>query len=464
MDISDNVLDSEYECISSSESLLDTDFSEPSEDENEFTDYNHSYGASLSPQPTSSHLSSRDSDATGPWIDPHPTDDDEPLDHPPAPPPDSRSDLAQEAAPVEEDNLEDQRVKEALDQSMVSTLSTSRSGSFGRSSTTSPRPRKDIRLSFPDPIASTTDDIRRSYEELDASATRRSRSRHNSHHDQGPAEATPESESITDLCVSSTQELSPRDSIPPEIVNAADLFIVLYGFSINDKMTLVDKLLRNHSMGSGLKLVDTIQVHPPCSQVLAVREMRSPDKFIPPRVITIIDKTQSLDFRVCPFPVSFGPLTLLPSQSVSGLSYDTPSLGIIFFPQRAFSVVPDHTYYLPLVASTSYTKDTPGGIDSVRSSAESNWKDLGVPHDKLLFNLPASPVIEMETVMEFEPEVVSAALKKLIPPLEPVKDQTTLCLEHSSRWGRFIARTYLSEPLVMQILYVQLLRFVWQVY
>jgi hypothetical protein len=168
MDISDNALDSEYECISSSESLVDTDFSEHSEDENESTDYNHSYAASLSRQSSSSHLSSRDSDATGPWIDPHPTDDDEPLDHPFVLPSDSGNDLAQEVAPAEEDNLEDQKVKEALDQSMVSTLSTSRSGSFGRSSMTSPRPRKDIRLSFPDPIASTTDDIRRSYEELDA--------------------------------------------------------------------------------------------------------------------------------------------------------------------------------------------------------------------------------------------------------------------------------------------------------
>jgi hypothetical protein len=42
MDISDNALDSEYECISSSESLVDTDFSEQSEDENGSTDYNHS--------------------------------------------------------------------------------------------------------------------------------------------------------------------------------------------------------------------------------------------------------------------------------------------------------------------------------------------------------------------------------------------------------------------------------------
>ncbi|KAF9777498.1 hypothetical protein BJ322DRAFT_1096384 [Thelephora terrestris] len=414
MDISDNALDSEYECISSSESLLDTDFSEQSEDENQ------------------------DSDATGPWIGQPPTDDEEPLDHPFVSPSDSDSDLDQEAAPVKTDNPEDQRVKEALDQSMVSTLSSSRSGSFGRSSMSSSRPSKDIRLSFPDPIASTTDDIRRSYEELDASATRRSRSRRNSHEDQVPAEAAPESESITDLCVSSTQELSPRDSIPSAILTATDLFIVLYGFSIGDKLDLVDRLLRSHSSGSGLELVDTIQVHPPCSQILAIRELRSPNQFrgIPPRVVTIIDKTQSLDFR-----------------SISGLSYDKPSLGIIFFPQRAFSVVPDHTYYLPLVASTSYTKDTPGGIDSVRSSAESNWKDLGVSHDKLLFNLPASPVVETETVMEYDPRMVSAAFKKLIPPLEPVKDHTTLCVEHSGRWGRFIARTYFSEPLVMHIFF-----------
>jgi hypothetical protein len=77
---------------------------------------------------------------------------------------------------------------------------------------------------------------------------------------------------------------------------------------------------------------------------------------------------------------------------------------------------------------------------------------LGVPHAKLLFDLPASPVVEMETAMEYEPEVVSAAFKKLVPPLDPVKDQTTLCVEHSGRWGRFIAKTYLSEPLVIQIL------------
>jgi len=152
------------------------------------------------------------------------------------------------------------------------------------------------------------------------------------------------------------------------------------------------------------------------------------------------------------------------SQSISELSYDTPSLGILFFPQRAFSVVPDHTYYLPLVASTSYTKDTPGSIGSVRSTAESNWKDLGVPHDKLLFDLPASPVIEMETVMEYDPKTVFAAFKKLIPPLEPVKDQTTLCLGHSGCWGRFITRAYLSEPLVMQILYVQISHLCWHIY
>ena len=456
MDITDNALDSEYECISSSESLVDTDFSEHSEDEIEFTDYNHSYAASLSRQPSSSHLSSSDSDATGPWIDPHPTDDDEPLDDPFVLPPESGIDLAQEAAPTEEDNLEDRKVKEALDQSMVSTLSTSRSGSFGRSSMTSPRPHKDIRLSFPDPIASTTDDIRRSYEELDAAATRRTRSRRNSHDDQGPAEVPPESESITDLGVSSTQELPPRDSIPSEIVNAADLFIVLYGFSIGDKLDFVDKLLRSYSRGSGFELIQDIQVQPPCAQILAVRELRSPTKFvgIPPRVITIIDKTQSLDFRVGSFPLSFERLTSPPLQSISELSYDTPSLGIIFFPQRAFSVVPDHTYYMPLVASTSYTKDTPGSIDCVRSSAESNWKDLGVPRDKLLFDLPASPVVEMETAMEYEPEMVSAAFKKLIPALDPVKNQTALCVEHSGRWGRFISRTYLSEPLVIQILYV----------
>jgi hypothetical protein len=150
-----------------------------------------------------------------PGLIPNPTDDDEPLDHPFVLPSDSGDDTRSRGSGcAEEVNPEDQKVKDALDQSMVSTLSTSRSGSFGRSSMTSPRPRKDIRLSFPDPIASTTDDIRRSYKSsmqlplaapvLGATPAAI----------RGLRRLLPSQNRSSDSGVSSTQELSPRDYNP----------------------------------------------------------------------------------------------------------------------------------------------------------------------------------------------------------------------------------------------------------
>jgi len=46
----------------------------------------------------------------GPWIGPHPTDFDKPLDHPFVLPSNSGDEFAQEVAPLEEFNLEERKV------------------------------------------------------------------------------------------------------------------------------------------------------------------------------------------------------------------------------------------------------------------------------------------------------------------------------------------------------------------
>ncbi|KAF8206455.1 hypothetical protein K438DRAFT_1963494 [Mycena galopus ATCC 62051] len=64
--------------------------------------------------------------------------------------------------------LEEQFVNAALEQSLVGTLSASRSSSLGVPSTVHSSLR-DLRLSFPDPITSSRDELNRSYEAVSSS-------------------------------------------------------------------------------------------------------------------------------------------------------------------------------------------------------------------------------------------------------------------------------------------------------
>jgi hypothetical protein len=68
----------------------------------------------------------------------------------PEPAPHAISPLARNVLATEEDLVEDERVRTALDQSMVSTLSGSRSSTA--------HSRSELRLSFPDPLTSSRDD------------------------------------------------------------------------------------------------------------------------------------------------------------------------------------------------------------------------------------------------------------------------------------------------------------------
>lgn len=66
---------------------------------------------------------------------------------------------------LEADTAEELRVKDALDQSFIGTLSASRSNSHPSTVQNSLR---DLRLSFPDPLTSSRDELNRSYEAVEA--------------------------------------------------------------------------------------------------------------------------------------------------------------------------------------------------------------------------------------------------------------------------------------------------------
>lgn len=80
---------------------------------------------------------------------------------PPMPTParEPTSPLARNVLATEEDLVEDERVRHALDQSMISTLSSSRSSTYSHVGS-------ELRLSFPDPITSSRDDLHQSFEAM----------------------------------------------------------------------------------------------------------------------------------------------------------------------------------------------------------------------------------------------------------------------------------------------------------
>ena len=101
------------------------------------------------------------------------TTDDEALEEPPEfplrPSPLSQSSFSL----TDVHSAEERRVEDALNQSMVSTLSTSRASSESASGITNhpPSRARDLRLSFPDPLSGSKDDLLRSHEVLCSSPT-----------------------------------------------------------------------------------------------------------------------------------------------------------------------------------------------------------------------------------------------------------------------------------------------------
>ena len=147
------------------------------------------------------------------------------------------------------DVVEEQRVKAALDQSMTGTLSASRSSSLGGRVPTAQNSTRDLRLSFPDPLTSSRDELQASYEVASLSEPTTDRD---------------------DALSTAKRALDPGPSITPEVLHivvskdsssvVADLEIVLYGASAAIKWPVVGSIVEKAAIGAGL-VPDALSEH-----------------------------------------------------------------------------------------------------------------------------------------------------------------------------------------------------------
>lgn len=152
---------------------------------------------------------------------------------------------------IHEDANEEQRVKEGLDQSMISTLSSSRSSVHP---TTAHNSVRDLRLSFPDPLTSSRDELSKSYEEV---ALTESIPAPSSVEDGVlSAPTTPGSEDTNSLDEPAVQEIEVREKSfslqsPPSPTSRCELDIYLYGATSPIKWSFVETLVEKMMAGAG---------------------------------------------------------------------------------------------------------------------------------------------------------------------------------------------------------------------
>lgn len=169
-----------------------------------------------------------------------------------------------------EQDPEDQQVKDALDQSLVSTLSASRSSASGGQ----PSPHssiRDLRLSFPDPLTSSRDELNRSYEDV------------------SPSEPTSDVEETVPPAVPQQTLLGQGPGplpLTPEVRHhevqlvgdmKTGLDVVLYGSSSSIKWSFVQDLVRRASIVTGQIVANTLESVNGPTQILQLSASPSSD-------------------------------------------------------------------------------------------------------------------------------------------------------------------------------------------
>ncbi|KZT72987.1 hypothetical protein DAEQUDRAFT_722081 [Daedalea quercina L-15889] len=298
------------------------------------------------------------------------------------------------AAP-DEDPEEEQRVKDALDQSMMSTLSSSRSNTLSGSHSSLVRSR-DLRLSFPDPLSSSRDDsLNASYEavapppddDADASPAVASGADSSPDHtvdiDANLAPTAADPGSLATPVVPDAEESGYEDECKP------DFHVVLYGASSAVKWSLIDKLLEKVADGSGLVLTSRI-----VGLIDGYVRFLSSNDGQHSRTVWVIDRTDCVDTS------SFAPL-------------DRPSLAVVFLPS-SLTFVPNHTLYLPVLAHSPSVIDVPFSADQLLD-AEQQWDTLRVSRNKVVpVSRCSSSVVDVDEVERVAPKQLARVLRPVL--------------------------------------------------
>ncbi|KAJ3557383.1 hypothetical protein NM688_g1503 [Phlebia brevispora] len=307
------------------------------------------------------------------------------------------TDVARPDTPDEDDDPEDERVKAALDQSMMSTLSSSRSNSLANSMQASMGNSTRLRLSFPDPTTSKPESLTTSYEKLSRSKTK----------EHTTSSATVYADIVTaepaaDPGMHPTPAvLADNASEEEDLMIAAsrvkpDLRVVLYGASPLAKDSLVQMLLNKLARGTGQIRAQTVHEAPRVvSYLYNARESKIWKS--PLRSICVVDKTGL-------------------AQSRTFLEPDCPSLAVVFLPCFDDISVFDHTLYLPVMISSPLTVVDLLTTTDYLLEAEQQWEDTGIPSDKLTsLSQLSAPVVDQETLESASPAQIHQAFRPLIP-------------------------------------------------
>ncbi len=378
----DSVSDSDWLDISASEDAGSTGIPESDRDEPE--------ERPLSRRSFSSRSSSRDGDVDV-WEGLVESTDDEALEEP--------TEFSLGPSPLGQSSFinpdaEERRVEDALNQSMVSTLSTSRASSMSASGTANhPASRaRDLRLSFPDPLSSSKDELIRSPEAFCTSPPPLDISQLSElSDDEDPSEITP----------SSPPTLSNLTNLP-----SVEFEIFLYGTPPEHKWSIIENLLEKWGASSGLTVSER---HPQGNRTSTYWLNPKGSLHHLSRIVSVIDNMEAHHEVGVALPYLLT-VDIQLHQSNMEPVLDKQSLAMVFLPTYRFSF-PSHTLFLPIIATTCRGL----GIDErERRVYEQQWTIFNVPRKQHLFP-GAATVLTADEVDRMEASEVAQAFEHLQP-------------------------------------------------
>jgi hypothetical protein len=386
----DSVSDSDWLDISASEDAGSIGIPESDRDE--------AGDRPLSRRSFSSHSSSRDDDVDI-WEGLVESTDDEVLEEPTefslGPSPLARSSFTC----ADGHSAEERRVEDALNQSMVSTLSTSRASSMSASGTTNhPTNRaRDLRLSFPDPLSSSKDELIRSPEELLFPPPIIA--------DAPPPSEFSDDEEPTNLPPSAPSYLFKLPTVVFEIY--------LYGTPPERKWSIVECLMGKWGTVLDCAVSDR---HPQGNRISTywLRPKGNLHRLSLGRAVSVVDNTEAQSVVGAALPCSLT-IDIQLHQSNTEPVLNKPSLAVVFLPTFLPSL-PPHTLFLPVIASTSHEYDAGGFDERERQVFEQQWSIFNIPKKQHLFP-SAATILTTDEVVRMEALEVARAFE----PLQPLR-------------------------------------------
>ncbi|KAH9002896.1 hypothetical protein EDB86DRAFT_2893758 [Lactarius hatsudake] len=279
-------------------------------------------------------------------------------------------------------SAEERRVEDALNQSMVSTLSTSRAGSMSASGTSNhPASRaRDLRLSFPDPLSSSKDELIRPPEEFFSSSTPLDVPQLSElSDDEEPSEFPPSPQST----------LSNLPNFP-----SVEFEIFLYGTPPEHKWTVIESLLEKWGASSGLTVSER---HPQCNRTSTywLHPKGSLHHLSLGRAVSVIDNMEAHHEVGVALPYSL-------TVDIQLHHNHWPS---VFLPTYRSSL-PSHTLFLPVIATTFHGLSVD---ERERQVYQQQWSIFNVPKKQLLFP-GAATVLAADEVGRMEASEVARAM------------------------------------------------------